>query len=61
MIDYLALGLTHALLMLALLRIMVRPDLDSEDLLADEPETEAPPSPREQRRRRHARKRGGNA
>ncbi len=61
MIDYLALGLTHVLLMLALLRIMVRPDLDSEDLLAEEPETVAPPTPREKRRQRHARKRGGNA
>ena len=42
--------------MIALLRVLVRPDLDREDLMADEPETEAPPSPREKRRARHSRK-----
>ncbi|MDP4573940.1 hypothetical protein Q9K02_02150 [Qipengyuania sp. G39] len=63
MIDYIALGLTHALIMLALLRVLVRPDLDREDPLADEPETipAPPPSPRDKRRARQAGKRSGGA
>ncbi len=63
LIDYIALGLTHALIMLALLHVLVRPDLDHEDPLADEPETvpPPPPSPRDKRRARLAGKRGGNA
>lgn len=37
MIDYFALALTHVLIVIALLRILVRPDLDREDLVtADE-------------------------
>ena len=63
LIDYIALGLTHALIMLALLRVLVRPDLDREDPLADEPEAvpAPPPSPRDKRRARRAGKRGGDA
>ncbi|MDG5751788.1 hypothetical protein P8R33_11775 [Qipengyuania sp. XHP0211] len=63
MIDYIALGLTHALIMLALLRVLVRPDLDCEDPLADEPETvpAPPPSSRDKRRARRTGKRGGDA
>ena len=63
LIDYIALGLTHALIMLALLRVLVRPDLDREDPLADEPETvpAPPPSSRDKRRARLTGKRGGDA
>ena len=63
LIDYIALGLTHALIMLALLRVLVRPDLDREDPLADEPENlpAPPPSSRDKRRARRTGKRGGDA
>ena len=63
LIDYIALGLTHALIMLALLRVLVRPDLDREDPLADESETvpAPPPSSRDKRRARLTGKRGGDA
>ena len=36
-IDYFALGLTHALIMIALLRLIGRDDLDHEDELDDRP------------------------
>jgi hypothetical protein len=49
--------------MLALFRVLVRPDLDREDPLADEPETvpAPPPSPRDKRRARRAGRRGDDA
>ena len=37
MIDYLALALTHALIVIALLRILTRDELDREDPLASDP------------------------
>lgn len=37
MIDYFALALTHALILLALVRIVGRADLDHEDALDDGP------------------------
>lgn len=37
MIDYFALALTHALILLALVRIVGRADLDHEDELDDGP------------------------
>lgn len=54
MIDYFALALTHALIVIALIRLLSRPELDSEDLLArDEEEVaETEMSPREKRRAR---------
>ncbi|QZD86905.1 hypothetical protein [Qipengyuania psychrotolerans] len=54
MIDYFALALTHALIVIALIRLLSRPELDSEDLLAREEEevAEAEMSPREKRRAR---------
>ena len=57
MIDYLALALTHALIVIALLRILTRDELDREDPLASDPAVtaEAPASRAKQRRtwRRH--------
>lgn len=63
MIDYIALGLTHALIMLALLRVLVRPELDREDMLADEPDADAEPetTPRVRRRARRTRNGSGHA
>ena len=61
MIDYLALGLTHALIALALLRILMRDELDREDPLEDVAVPEKQPSKREQRRGRRARKGGTDA
>ena len=63
MIDYLALGLTHALIVIALLRVIRRGELDREDPLADSPAEPARPTPRAARRRRRQReedKRGGD-
>ena len=57
MIDYFALALTHALILIAILRVFMRDDLDREDPPCAEPE-EAKPSRREARRARRA---GGKA
>ena len=57
MIDYLALALTHALILIAILRVFMRDDPDREDPPGAEPE-EAKPSRREARRARRA---GGKA
>lgn len=54
MIDYFAIGLTHALLALALLRLLGRDDLDSEDMGAPppaEPRADARPARRAPGRR----------
>jgi hypothetical protein len=59
-IDYLALGLTHVLIVIALLRIFARGELDREEVLADPPVEPARPTPRAARRRRR-RKEGGDA
>ena len=59
MIDYFALGLTHALIMIALARVLVRPDLDREDPLAEEPEEVI--EPRQRPGSRAARRRKGCA
>ena len=61
MIDYLALGLTHALIALALLRILMRDELDREDPLEDVVQPEKQPRKREQRRARRTRKGGSDA
>ena len=57
MLDYLALALPHALLLIAILRVFMRDDLDREDPPGAEPE-EAKPRRREARRARRA---GGKA
>lgn len=52
MIDYLALALTHALIVIALLRILTRDELDREDPLAsDQAVTAAAPAARAKQRR----------
>lgn len=56
MIDYFALGLTHALIMIALARTLVRPDLDREDAMADEPEGRGEPVKEPRRRALRGRK-----
>ena len=61
MIDYLALGLTHALIALALLRILMRDELDREDPLKDVVLPEKQPNAREKRRARRTRKGGTDA
>lgn len=61
MIDYLALGLTHALILIALLRILPRDALDREDPLADTAPDAPAPTKREARKARRARKGGGDA
>lgn len=61
MIDYLALGLTHALIALALLRILMRDELDREDPLEDAVLPEKRLNRREQRRARRTRKGGSDA
>ncbi len=53
MIDYLALALTHALILIAILRVFMRDDLDRGDPPGAEPE-EAKPSRCEARRARRA-------
>ncbi len=40
MIDYLSLALTHALLIVALLRLLRRPDIDREEMVLPETEVE---------------------
>ncbi|MBX7501415.1 hypothetical protein K3181_08175 [Qipengyuania sp. YG27] len=60
MIDYFALGLTHVLIVIALLRIFARAQLDREDELVDPPAEPARVTPREARRQRR-RKGGGDA
>ena len=54
MIDYLALALTHALIVIALLRILTRDELDREDPLASDPAVtaEGPVARAKQRRAR---------
>lgn len=52
MIDYFALALTHALIVIALLRILMRDELDREDPLADVSSEPDEPTRREARRRR---------
>jgi len=59
-IDYFALGLTHALIVIALLRIFARTELDREEAPVDPPAEPTRPAPREARRRRR-RKGGGDA
>lgn len=54
MIDYFALALTHALILIALVRVMMRPELDREDLLADEEPVPVRPDRRAARRARRA-------
>ena len=55
MIDYLALALTHALILIAILRVFMRDDLDREDPPGAEPEVAKP----NQREARRARRSGG--
>ena len=58
MIDYLALALTHALIVIALLRILTRDELDREDPLAsDQAVTAAAPAARAKQRRTQRRHR----
>lgn len=61
MIDYLALGLTHALILLALLRILPRDALDREDTLADAVSEPAKTTKREARQARRGRRSNGDA
>lgn len=57
MIDYFALALTHALLVIALLRIAARPELDREECdFAEAPEAPPEPTPREAKKARRKRK-----
>jgi len=49
-IDYFALALTHALILIAILRVFMRDDLDRED----SPGAEAKPNRREARRTRRS-------
>lgn len=58
MIDYFALALTHALILIALLRIVSRPELDSEDPVAEEAAAQDAPklSRREEMRARRERR-----
>ena len=53
MIDYFALALTHALILIAILRVFMRDDLDREDPPGAEPEV-AKPNQREERRARRS-------
>jgi len=59
-IDYLALALTHALIVIALLRILTRDELDREDPLASDPAVTAaaPAAWAKQRRARRRRRKG---
>ncbi|MBO6768825.1 MAG: hypothetical protein JJ901_11075 [Erythrobacter sp.] len=61
MIDYFALALTHALIMIALFRILVRAELDREDPLSNHAADAEAPSRREARRARRSRKEPGDA
>jgi hypothetical protein len=61
LIDYFALALTHALIVIALLRVLVRPDLDREDLSVDMPVRDAKPAHAKGRRALRDRKGGGDA
>lgn len=61
MIDYFALALTHALIVIALLRILMRAELDREVPLAEEPDTAPAPPQRGARRSRRRRKGQGDA
>jgi len=59
-IDYLALALTHALIVIALLRILTRDELDREDPLASDPAVNAAaPAARAKQRRARRRRRQG--
>lgn len=44
MIDYFALGIAHALIVIAVLRVVGRPELDHEDELDDKPKRLRPVS-----------------
>ena len=55
MIDYFALALTHALILIAILSVFMRDDLDREDPPGAEPEVAKP----NQREARRARRSGG--
>ena len=59
MIDYLALALTHALIVIALLRILTRDELDREDPLASDPAV-TPAARAKQRRARRRHRQGRN-
>ena len=59
MIDYFALSLTHGLLLLALLRLVKRADLDSDE--AAPPEVEEDTAPAETRREARERRRRRDA
>lgn len=55
MIDYFALALTHALLAIALLRLLGRSELDREDISTETLLPEKEPSRREKRQARRQR------
>jgi hypothetical protein len=59
LIDYFALALTHALILIALLRILVRPELDREDFAGEVAEVRVKPDKRAAKRtRREGKTRG---
>lgn len=57
MIDYFALALTHILIVVALLRMLSRPELDREDLSAETEEAAVTTPGRSQRELRRQRAR----
>jgi len=61
LIDYFALALTHVLIVIALLRILVRPDLDREDLVTADEVAEPKTGRRDARRARRNRKNSDDA
>ncbi|MEX0342279.1 MAG: hypothetical protein AB3N06_06815 [Erythrobacter sp.] len=61
MIDYFALALTHALIMIALLRVLMRDELDREDPLSDDVPGAEPQAGREARRNRRNHRRDSDA
>ncbi|MBX7481800.1 hypothetical protein [Qipengyuania qiaonensis] len=61
MIDYFALALTHALIVLALVRIVARDELDRENPLVDNIAEPDQPAKREGARPKNRRKGAGNA
>ncbi len=61
MIDYFALALTHALIVIALLRLLVRDDLDREGECAEEAAADLPRSQRKTRRARRRSPENGDA